>query len=71
MYWYNCWSLLMPMINDKSIVRRELCIHVYDLLKSKKNVIFLYRESFFLTNAIVVTVFIKYVKGWPSILQIR
>lgn len=26
---------------------------------------------FFLTNALVVTVFIKYVKGWPSILQIR
>lgn len=37
----------MPMINDKSIVRRELYIHVYDLLKSPKNVIFLYCGSFF------------------------
>lgn len=44
---YNCWSLLMPMINDKSIVRRELYKHVYDLLKSPKNVIFLYCGSFF------------------------
>lgn len=62
---------LMPMINDKSIVRRELYIHVYDLLKSPKMWFFCIVDLFFRTNALVVTVFIKYIKGWPSILQIR
>lgn len=62
---------LMPMINDKSIVRRELYIHLYDLLKSPKMWFFCIVDLFFLTNALVVTVFIKYINGWPSILQIR
>lgn len=62
---------LMPMINDKSIVRRELYKHVYDLLKSPKMWFFCIVDLCFLTNALVVTVFIKYIKGWPSILQIR